>query len=408
MINFVYTWGYDYEDMLTSQGYPPPNWPPTFTHPRYHTTYYTVLGDASVNVAGGLLELSTNDFVTKRTAFSTNGSECNYYVVGGVIPTNNVGDNLMFVAAGASVNRVWPGILRTSLGYEVNGFLYDGTGGPHETYGFGCLSGQSLQADRNLSYALFVDYEHNNVAFKITDGITLLDSGFVDAFPTQEDILRNGWINQNNTQIEDFYLTGIYGSYRMTLPELSAVYLGSLGNYQDLVFVQEPESRSVALNGTTEFVTLVSPSITNGSNLVYSWYKDGVLTGQVGPNFLITSADADDYGGYTVSVTDGVSTITSETFYLLESTSGSGGFGVRVTPSETPSPGYVQVFDDSTYPGDYFLTVDIKDQETNGLSFSNRWVISAGGSFVCVLEGRAGDVYRIDLSATYNDPTEYG
>jgi rhamnogalacturonan endolyase len=75
------------------------------------------------------------------------------------------------------------------------------------------------------------------------------------------------------------------------------------------VIATQPQSVTVLMGGTAAF----SVAVNNSPGLGYQWFKDGVaIVGASGPSLTIPNAQAADVGSYTVVVSNGAGSVTSD------------------------------------------------------------------------------------------------
>lgn len=391
MIDFVYNWNYT----LTPSSSP----------------FYDAFGNPSIDTSSNLLQLTYDDIVQKRTRLtSATGAQC-YYFKGNVCPQQTT-RALAFQPFGNSI-QYYPTLRGMTSAYSVGGTFY-GTGNYAGSGGgtinsdsfntFGCLSGQSLNTT-TLSYGFFMNVTEAKLAFVVTDGIHLYNSGFVKLSGTDVNTLGWYFVAQNApfTGSGEARITSIYGSYEMTVDELMEVYNSPLEYVSAASFSIIPESQYASIGDNVTFRAGATPGDCTVSTISWRWYKDGeIMAGQNNSTLTISGVDLSDYGTYQVAFTSNLVDRVSNSFNLFAIT----GLIFELDKTSSPSPGYFKVYDrTTTLPTsavEYEILFKIEDTETSGANYRSYHSVPAWGSFEVQLFGLEGTTYNISMSASYD------
>jgi hypothetical protein len=391
MIDFVYNWNY--------------------TLGSASTPFYRAFGNPTIDTTSNLLQLTYDDIVQKRTRLtSATGAQC-YYFKGNVCPQNTQ-RALMFQPFGNSV-QYYPTLRGNVTSYSVGGTFYGtgdyvGAGGElidsYNFHSFGCLSGQSLQTN-TLSYGFFMNVTEAKLAFVVTDGTHLYNSGFVELSGSDKNTLGWYFVAQNApfTGTGEARITSVYGSYEMTVDELMEVYNTPLAYVSAASFSIIPESQYASIGDTVTFRAGATPGDCTVSTISWRWYKDGeIIAGQNNSTLTISGVSLSDYGAYQVAFTSNFVDRVSNIFNLFSIT----GLIFELDKNNSPSPGYFKVYDrTTTLPTsavDYEILFKIEDTETSGANYRSYHTVQPWGSFEVQLFGLEGTTYNISMSASYD------
>jgi hypothetical protein len=245
------------------------------------------------------------------------------------------------------------------------------------------------------------------LAFQVTDGVHLYDSGWVALTGTDKNTLKWSFVAQNapfgSEGADSARITSIYGSYEMTIDELLEVYNSPLSYVSAAEFTIIPESQYASIGDTVTFRAGATPGDCTVSTIAWRWYKEGEeIPAASASTYTISGVDYSDYGNYQVGFTSNLQSRISNPFNLF----GISGLVFEIDKSRSPSPGYFRIYDRTvslpTSSTDYEVLFKIEDTLTSGNTYRSFHSVEPYGSFEVALEGIYGTTYNISMSATYD------
>lgn len=389
MKEFVYSWDYT---LPTTQ----------LAAANAGRAFYRAFGNPNVIVSAGLMTMTYDDIVTRTLHFTSADDGSNsWWVTGNLCPIDNNRQTIFQIDNPST--QYWPCVRGTATGRFLGGARY----GSPTFSNFAGLSGQQVNSS-SLTYAMYVDGENGLVAFRVNDGSNVYNSGFVPITGSDKGARRWSFVT-NNTGGEDGTIsrfTTVYGAYEMSLSELSAVYYSDLEYIPMGEFSIQPQNLIAVEGDTVTFRAGATPSDCIGTSLIWRWYKNGTLISGADKSSLVISAiTANDFDSYLVQFQTGVTTRTSDEFFLIRSeVNPVSGINFYSDYRHSPSPGYFRIHFEGVRPllkGESLVFRFINDYNLDVVTISADDYSINRGFFDVELEGLSGQTYTVRMYYNY-------